>query len=74
MSYYKLKRYEDAISAYTRAIEINQKYGYAYLERGSAKEMLKDMVGACADWQKAFDLGVTVAGDYVKTICPEFVK
>ena len=39
-------------------------YGYAYLNRGIAKEMLRDNIGACEDWKKATQLGVESAKNY----------
>jgi hypothetical protein len=38
--------------------------GYAFLNRGIAKEMLRDEAGACVDWKKAEELGVETAKNY----------
>ena len=49
--------YYGAIADAMRAIEINPNYGLAYANLGTAKDLLGDIKGACADWKKAFDLG-----------------
>ena len=42
----------------TKQFNFNPEYGYAYMNRGIAKEMLKDLDGACcADFNKAAQLG-----------------
>jgi len=39
----------------------------AFFNRGIAKEMLKDLDGACADWHDAFMLGSENAEKYVNS-------
>ena len=39
----------------------------AFFNRGIAKEMLKDLEGACADWEDAFFLGSENAEKYVNS-------
>ena len=34
------------------------------MNRGIAKELLRDDAGACADWKKAIELGVQTAANY----------
>ena len=58
-----------AISDYTKAIEINPNYALAFANRGSAKESIGDMKGACADWQKASQLGDQDATQWVRKQC-----
>ncbi|MBL7893213.1 MAG: hypothetical protein JNL63_11330, partial [Bacteroidia bacterium] len=48
------------------AIKFNDKYGYAYLNRGIAKEMLRDET-ACKDWETAGKLGVEIGKNYAST-------
>ena len=65
----KLKDNYGAISDFTKAIEINHNYGRAYGNRGIAKENIGDLKGACSDWKKAIELGVTGAAEWVKNQC-----
>ena len=37
--------------------------------RGIAKENIGDLKGACSDWKKAIELGVTGAAEWVKNQC-----
>ena len=60
---------DGAIADFTKAIELDSKYGEAWLNRGVVKEMIRDTQGACQDWAKAADLGITAAGNYVKNQC-----
>ena len=39
------------------------------MNRGSAKEMIMDVDGACKDWQRALDLGVKDAKKYILYDC-----
>ena len=50
-------------------IEINLQDSYAYLNRGSARESLNDLEGACQDWRKAADLGLEKPAEWVKNQC-----
>ena len=63
------KEYQKALEHADVAISIDKYYGVAYLNRGIAKEMLRDMKGACEDWQKAKDLGVDLGKSYYSTNC-----
>ncbi len=71
LCYYKKKEFSLAIEAFTKAIALNPNYGEAYVGRGAAKEMARDMVGACSDWEKAESLGITNLNDY-QTLCNEY--
>lgn len=53
-----LKKYEEAIEDYTKAIAINPNYAMAYYNRGIAKNLIGDTDGACSDWRKALSLGL----------------
>ena len=48
--------YEDAISDFNKAIEIDPNYGMAYTRRGAAKRRLKDYSGSIKDLNKAIEL------------------
>jgi tetratricopeptide (TPR) repeat protein len=53
----------------TRAIALDPNYAAAYVNRGMAKEMLRDLDGACADWKKANELGAKEGKTYYSTNC-----
>jgi tetratricopeptide (TPR) repeat protein len=60
-----MKDYNGSIDASSKAIKLNPNYGAAYLNRGTAKEMVRDQIGACDDWDKAFKLGMIQAKNYL---------
>ena len=41
----------------------------AYFSRGAAKEVIRDMKGACEDWRKASSLGDKDAASLVENQC-----
>ena len=53
--------YQDAISDFTKAIEINSKYEEAYLYRGLAKSDLDNHKDAISDFTKAIEINPKVA-------------
>ncbi|MEA3451547.1 MAG: tetratricopeptide repeat protein, partial [Bacteroidota bacterium] len=63
---FQLEDYTGAIDAYNEAIKIKPEYGFAYSNRGSAKELTKDFKGACKDWKKAVELGIKEAENYLQ--------
>lgn len=63
------KDFKNALDNAEIAISIDKYNGAAYLNRGIAKEMLRDMKGACEDWHKAQDLGVELGKTYYSTNC-----
>ncbi len=66
---YKQKKYEEAIQCFNLALQHNPQYGEAYLHRGNTKELMRNPQGACEDWQKAADLGVEKAKEYINNQC-----
>ncbi len=56
--------YSGAISDYSKAIEINPRYGDAYYNRGLAKRQLRDYSGAIADYNKAIEINPRDAEAY----------
>jgi len=68
-AYIKLEKYQEAVDAAGQAISIDPEYGFAYLNRGIAREMVRDIRGACSDWEKAASLQVKNASDYQASIC-----
>ena len=63
------KDYQGAISDFSKSLEIDPKYGGAYLNRGITRELAKDLQGACDDWRKAADLGMEIAAEWVREQC-----
>ena len=61
-----------AIADYTKSIELDPDDPGAYVNRGIAKENLKDLSGACLDWKKAASLGSSDAAKWVANQCDEF--
>jgi len=51
--YLEQKKYELAIEDFSTAVKYNSKLAEAYFLRGSCKDALKDINGACADLKKA---------------------
>ena len=58
IAYFDLQNYEQAISDYNRAIEINPKYAEAYYNRGLLYQILDETEKANADFAKAKQLGL----------------
>jgi tetratricopeptide (TPR) repeat protein len=52
----RLEKNDEAIVSCTRAIELDPRYGWAYYNRASVKEALKDYSSAIADYTKAIEL------------------
>jgi Flp pilus assembly protein TadD len=65
-----LEDYAGAIEDYNKVIQQNPDQGEAYLNRGIAKEMIRDEAGACADWKKAQENGISIPSEYL-IICNE---
>ncbi len=60
-NYGELKRHQEAINAYTRAIALDPNYANAYNNRGSAYSDLKQYQQAIADYTHAIELAPTDA-------------
>ena len=54
--YYAIDKNHEAIADYTKAIEIDPKYVFAYLNRGLAYQDLKMYKEAIADYTEAIEL------------------
>ena len=64
-----LKDYEGAVEDYTKAIEINPTFASAYLNRGNISVLKKQPELGCEDFNKALDLGLNKALEYVAKYC-----
>lgn len=61
---YQVADYDEAIKAYSGAIEAKPDYAYAYNDRASAKRAKNDYVGAIADYEKAISLNSSLTFIY----------
>lgn len=66
---YKTDKYQEALEDFTQAISLKEDYGKAYLNRGICKQMLRDEDGACSDWEKAKELGISISDQYLINDC-----
>lgn len=67
--YFRKKDYKKAEDLATKAIELDPNYAAAYVNRGMAREMSRDLEGACSDWKKAKDLGSKEGKSYYSGNC-----
>ena len=66
-AYSELGEYKQAISDYTRAIELDPEYAEAYYNRGLAYKQLGNCSAANSDFLEAY----TISGDIIyKDTCP----
>ena len=61
-------QYDQAISDFTKAIEINPKYAGAYYNRGDAFYKKGEYNRALDDVNKAQSLGLKVPGEFLKEL------
>jgi len=54
---HKNRDYYGAITDYTKSIELNSNFVYAYWFRGVAKEIMNDRKGACKDYKISAGMG-----------------
>lgn len=69
--YFKQKDYKKALEYANKAISLDANYANAYVNRANAKEMNRDMEGACEDWHKAKELGAELGKNYYSSNCNE---
>ena len=61
----KKKDYDAAYQSFSKAIQVNENFAEAYLNRGSCLEMQRKFEDAVADWRMAYKLGITKARNYI---------
>lgn len=61
--------FQNAISDFSKSIELNPNYAEAYNFRGMSKFKSGDKAGACNDWKRASELGHSFAGEMVQRQC-----
>lgn len=62
----KQEKYSEATEIFDGIINSDADFPKAYLNRGLIRELQGDLVGACADWKKASELGLKEADAYLK--------
>ena len=60
-SYLQANQYPEAVKAYNQAIKLDPAYAVAYQNRASAKYLMQDLNGCCADLKRCEDRGVNNA-------------
>ena len=61
--------FQEALTSYNNAINLDRKLGEAYLYRGAIKMQSNRKKGACADFMSANKLGVKEAKAALKKYC-----
>jgi len=65
--------YQEAILDYNKAIQLEPDYAEVYHLRGLAKAELKDMNGACEDWEKSYEKGEKRAMELLIEFCKDYL-
>jgi len=69
MIYMEKGKPDIAVKTFDTTLSLADNFYFGYFYRGMAKMQLKDMQGACADWQKSVDLGFNMAQDTIRKYC-----
>ncbi len=69
MSYNRLNIYDKALENIDKAIALNPNYALYYYRSGEIKARMKNMKGACEDWNKAKQLGYKDAEEVIMYNC-----
>lgn len=67
--YLELGKPDIAIKELDTTLMLTDNFYFGYFYRGMAKKQLKDMKGACEDWQESVRLGFTMAEDTIRKYC-----
>ena len=67
--YHLQKHYTGALADLEQAVKLQANNATALLNRGIAREMLRDVDGACQDWKKAYELGMEKANEFYINNC-----
>jgi tetratricopeptide (TPR) repeat protein len=68
-NFVQLKKYDEAIAEYSKAIEINNNFKAAYYNRGLVLAVLGQKGKGCLDLRKAFELGEKDADKMIEKYC-----
>jgi Flp pilus assembly protein TadD len=63
------ENYTGALADLESAVKLQPNNATALLNRGITREMLRNVDGACEDWQKAYDLGMEKGKEYYINNC-----
>jgi Flp pilus assembly protein TadD len=63
------ENYTGALAYLELAVKLQPNNATALLNRGITREMLRNVDGACEDWQKAYDLGMEKGKEYYINNC-----
>lgn len=61
--------YQQSEAFYSMALQLAPELYPVYYNRGVCREMLRDVAGACNDWQTAGENGISKAAEYFSLIC-----
>jgi tetratricopeptide (TPR) repeat protein len=67
--YLELGKPDFAVKQMDTTLMLTDNFYFGYFYRGMAKKQLKDMKGACEDWQESVRLGFTMAEDTIRKYC-----
>ena len=67
--YHMQENYTGALADLDSAVKLQPNNATALLNRGITREMLRNVDGACEDWQKAYDLGMEKGKEYYINNC-----
>lgn len=62
---------DESIEDFDKVIQIDPDFGIAYLNRGISKALSEDMGGACNDWNKAIEWGLSCQNNWQVLIAIE---
>lgn len=65
----KLREYKSARTDYDQALMLNEYHQASYANRATARYNLRDVGGACEDWQQAHKLGYQAGAKYHEKYC-----
>lgn len=64
-----LSKFEEALAAFNQALALKPDMANTYLNRGMVRNSLNDRANACADWQKAAQMGHPQAQAILADLC-----
>jgi tetratricopeptide (TPR) repeat protein len=67
--YLSLQKPDAAVKVFDTTLALTNNFYFGYFYRGMAKKDMKDMNGACADWNESVKLGFAMAQDTIRKYC-----
>ena len=68
-SYFENKQYRKAYEDFSMSLDLDPANPFLYLQRGNARLRIGDYTGACADWERAEEKGLTEARKNISQFC-----